>query len=143
MINIERFELKHLLNFEPKFAFPDIIANMEANMNNPYRECLSLMNGSTLVSIAGVNYLRPGAGEVWLIPGTAVEKNKFCFFKAVKWLIETYLFEHKKLHRLEMAIKADWEQGKLWAKKIGFEYEGMMKQWCPNKEDHLLYARLA
>lgn len=143
MIELERFKLKHLFNFEPRLEFPDIIKNMEFNMSHPTRECLSLMNGHRLVCIAGVNYLRTGVGEVWLIPGIDVDKNKLEFYKTIKWLIEEYLMDTKQLHRLEMAIEDKWERGLRWAKSLGFEREGLMKKWSPDKKDHILYARLA
>tara|TARA_R100001530_G_scaffold135677_1_gene113509 strand:+ start:543 stop:974 length:432 start_codon:yes stop_codon:yes gene_type:complete len=142
MIEIKRFKLRHLVDFEPKYPFPNIMKNMEFNMADSNRECLSLMREKKLICVAGINYLRPGAGEVWLVPGIAVDKYKFEFYKTVRWLLDEYLIDHKKLHRLEMAIEDKWEKGIRWAKSLGFEREGFMKQWSPDKKDHILYARI-
>jgi len=57
-------------------------------------------------------------------------------------LIEDYLFKHKKLHRLEMAVTASWDQGLKWAKSLKFEREGLMKKWSHDKVDHVLFARV-
>jgi len=142
MIKLDAFQMGHLDNFVSRFEFPDLAHHMELNLVNEGRECISILNDTTLICIAGVNYLRQGVGEVWLIPSVDVDNHKYGFYKAVRWLVDKYLLEYKKLHRLEMAVKADWEKGLKWAKSIGFSREGFMKKWCKDQQDHILYARV-
>lgn len=144
MINICDFTMKDLDGFTAK----DVVGNMDlyhvmgANIDNPYRQLLSLKDDEGLVCIAGMNALRPGVGELWLIPGVRVDKHKLEFYKTVKSLIYGYCFPELGLHRLEMAIKADWQKGIKWAKSLGFTMEGYMRNWNEQKEDHILFAKV-
>lgn len=142
MIKIDTFELKHLEGFKPKTPFVDLAANMELNMLNVSRHLLSLLYKDKLVCIAGVNYHREGVGEVWLVPSAEVDEHKFLFYKAIQWLIDSYLMGSQNLHRLEMSIRVDWEKGIRWAQRIGFEREGLARQWSSDKKDYILYAKV-
>ena len=142
MIKITEFKLEHLIGFIQTQSDMDLEPIMCANMENNSRDILSLLGKEGLICIAGMNYLRKGVGELWLIPGTLVEKNKLEFYKTVKSLIYGYVFKELGMHRLEMAIKADWEKGLKWAKSLGFSKEGYMREWNDKREDHILFAKV-
>lgn len=46
------------------------------------------------------------------------------------------------LHRVEMAVKKDYPVGQRWAKALGFEAEGILRQYSSDKTDYIMYGRL-
>ena len=45
--------------------------------------------------------------------------------------------------RIEMAVRAEFDRGHRWAKRLGFEMENpCVKRWGPDGKDYALYARL-
>ncbi len=142
MIKIVEFRIDHLVGFKQSESNMDLELVMNENIINPSREVVSLIGNDGLICIAGMNCLREGVAELWLIPGIKVVENKLEFYKSVKALIYGYVFKELGLHRLEMAIRADWKKGLKWAKSLGFHQEGYMKHWNKEREDHILFARV-
>lgn len=141
MINVVPFELKHIAEFVPEKSNLDIKATAIVNMLDTNRELVSFLVDDKMVCLLGVNHYREGTAEVWLIKSTEIYKYKYEFFKRVKDLIDNFLFENLKLHRVEMSILAGWEKGYKWADKLGFKFEGIMKAYDTNYNDHALFAR--
>lgn len=46
-------------------------------------------------------------------------------------------------HRIAMEVRADFEPGRKFAEMLGFEAEGVMRARGPNREDYMLFARIA
>ncbi|ODU28989.1 hypothetical protein [Sphingopyxis sp. SCN 67-31] len=53
------------------------------------------------------------------------------------WLAE------QPAHRIAMDVREDFDAGHRFAKLLGFEAEGLMRAYGPNRENHMLYARIA
>jgi RimJ/RimL family protein N-acetyltransferase len=141
MMEIKPFSLNDLEGFELKIPFEDLKLNMALNLRNPDRTMLSLIRDNKLVAILGVNSIRSGVGELWLIPGKLVDKYRFEFFKSVHNLIYGYVFPRLGYHRLEFGIDADWPKGLKWAAKLGFIAEGLVEQYTKGK-DHILFKKV-
>lgn len=46
-------------------------------------------------------------------------------------------------HRIAMEVRADFKAGCHFAELLGFEAEGLMRARGPNREDYMLFARIA
>lgn len=46
-------------------------------------------------------------------------------------------------HRIAMEVRADFRPGCRFAELLGFEAEGLMRARGPNREDYMLFARIA
>ena len=46
------------------------------------------------------------------------------------------------MHRLEINIQATWKKGLKWANKLGFEEEGIMRQWDQHRNDYVRFVRI-
>lgn len=46
-------------------------------------------------------------------------------------------------HRIAMDVREDFEAGHRFARLLGFKAEGLMRAYGPNRENHMLYARIA
>jgi hypothetical protein len=44
--------------------------------------------------------------------------------------------------RIQTTVREDFRAGHRWAKMLGFEPEGLMRQYDPDGKDHRLYARI-
>jgi len=142
MIEIIPFEMKHLDNFKLREECADLQANMLYNESAADREVLSLKKGGDYICFAGVNYLRPGVGEVWIIAGYLIHTCKYDFFKAIHKLINKYLFQGRQLHRVQMGVETKFGKACKFAEKLGFKKEGIMKQYCNDHLDYYLYAKV-
>jgi len=142
MIEIVPFKMEHLEDFKLKEECPDLIANLQYTEEAADREAFSLKKGGDYICFAGVNYLRPGVGEVWIVAGYLVHTCKYDFFKAIHSLIEKYLFQGRELHRVQMGVLTSFKKACKFAEKLGFEREGIMKQYCNDHLDYYLYARI-
>ena len=142
MIEVVPFEMKHLEDFKLREECPELIANLQYTETAKDREAFSFKKGGDYICFAGVNYLRPGVGEVWIVDGYLIPTCKLGFFRAIHRLIERYLFQGKELHRVQMGVRTNFEKGCKFAEKLGFEREGIMKQYCNDKQDYYLYARV-
>lgn len=45
-------------------------------------------------------------------------------------------------HRMALDVRQDFEAGHRFARLLGFQAEGVMRAYGPNREDHMLYARV-
>lgn len=48
-----------------------------------------------------------------------------------------------RAHRIAMEVRADFKAGRRFAELLGFEAEGLMRARGPNREDYMLFARIA
>ena len=46
------------------------------------------------------------------------------------------------VRRVECWVDVDFKAGHRWAKLLGFEREGLMRSFCPDGRDNVLYARI-
>lgn len=142
MIKVQRFEMSHLEGFQCRENFNgDLTIPMMENMMDPKRDVVSLIKEGEVICFAGVNHLRVGVGEVWLIGGKAIEKYKFEFFKTVLGLIK-FVEEQMNLHRIEMAVDCSWQDGAKWARNLGFRFEGIARAYDFQRRDHAIYTRI-
>jgi hypothetical protein len=51
--------------------------------------------------------------------------------------------DQQPAHRIAMDVRDDFAAGHRFARMLGFEAEGLMRAYGPNREDHMLYARIA
>lgn len=142
MIKVEKFKMTHLENFEHSSIIPDLELSMVGNDMNPKVDIVALVNeyGDT-VALAGVNHLRMGVGEVWIIRSELIKEHKFDFFKTISGLID-FLFLVMGLHRVELAIICSWEGGDKWANSLGFKFESITRAYDYQFNDHAIYTKI-
>ena len=142
MINIVRFQMSDIDNFNSDNTFVDLEFDMKRNLSDPCMSMVTLVNKSKVICIAGVKELRHGVGELWLIPSVYVKDNKINFFKTIYCLIYNLIFTNMCFHRLQMAIKLNDKKATKWADKLGFKKEGIMKAYDHLGDDYFLYAKI-
>ena len=93
-----------------------------------------------VIGSAGIIPLQPGVYDLWMYLGSDTFDKKKLAMKIFKY----YLFKsikELKIHRLQAVVKEDYCQGIRFAEFFGFENEGVMKCYGPNKENFIRYAK--
>lgn len=142
MIKAERFKLHHIIGFEPRDGYENIERDMRGNLADPTRDLVSIMFHDSPIAIVGLNHLRPGVGEVWLICSKKVNEIPLEFFKFVDTLINVMVMDLMGLHRVQMGIDCRLPRNVKWAKSLGFIEEGIMKKYDKEGNDHYLFAKV-
>lgn len=93
------------------------------------------------IACAGIALQEWSRGEAWALFSEKFYQHKLFIYKLIKKALPA-AFHECKLRRIQAIIDTDYPENKKWIEKLGFEYEGRMKQWGPNGQDFLIYARL-
>ena len=101
----------------------------------------TVLDGSTVITIGGVFFpLYPGLGEVLQLPSIHVYKARKRYCIAVKKVLESIELRYK-LRRLQTQCLNDSLHNR-WMTYLGYEKEGVLKQFGPDGEDYALYAKV-
>lgn len=107
-----------------------------------YHHVFSLKCGEEVLAILGGWQIIPGVFELWALVSTEIKKASVSFHRAVQRLI-THYFESCSLHRMQMAVKVGYPDELRWAESLGFEREGLMRMYGPDKKDYWLFGKVA
>ena len=80
----------------------------------------------------------PGIADVWLIPSVSIGEYPLAVVKGVKGFLDATIERHN-LYRVQATIM---EPEVKWIEMLGFEREGKLRKFGPNKEDKYIYARV-
>lgn len=141
MIKVEKFQMKHLKDFDCEEIIGDLEYCMIQNNMDPNKDMVTLFYKEEIICFAGVNHLRIGVCEAWIIRSSNINKCKFSFFKTINKLIN-FVMDSMGVHRFEIAILDTWEHGHKWAKTLGFKFESVAEAYDFNKNDHAIYVRI-
>lgn len=102
---------------------------------------LAVMDGDEPVAAFGIVPLWRGVGEAWMIPAKSHLRKPVALGRHVKMGI-LEIAEGLQLHRLQAAVKADFEMGRRLVELIGFDRESLMPQYGPDGDDYERFALL-
>lgn len=90
-----------------------------------------------IILIGGLIEVAPGRAEAW----TIISEHAGVHMVRLSRMVKRYL-DGGPFRRIEANVRSDFAPGIRWANMMGFEMEGLMKQYSPNGADHYLYARV-
>lgn len=93
------------------------------------------------LAIFGWYLISPGVAQVWGLLSEKTQNHKKSFHKAVK-LFLPYSIQKLEIRRMQISVRCHFHQGWRWAKKLGFNCEGVMKQYGPDGIDCWLFSRI-
>ena len=104
------------------------------------------LRGGTVVACAGIVPLYRGVGEAWLAFSEAFIVDRpsrlwALVYRAIGEGLDAALTDG--FHRIQTAIPVGFEQGHAWARRLGFEEEGLMKKYGPDGHDFIRYGRIS
>lgn len=139
-MTLEQFHMEHLKGFKAVgVEDEELERSMEFNLAYPhFRSALTLLNdhGET-IALFGKNQISNGVVEVWLIPSTKIQEHGKSIVKTLRAIVDITLQE-SHIHRVQMAVLASHRK---WAETLGFEYEGLVKNYHDN-QDHYMYIKV-
>jgi hypothetical protein len=136
MIKLVEFDQKHLAEITPKSChdgeMPEAILG----------QALTLTFNDTPAAIFVWKGVCPGVMQVSAFISEIVKEHPFTLHKTAKHLIG-YAFAEFGIQRMQMSVRCGFNEGWDWARSLGFQCEGIMRQYGPNKSDYWLFARVA
>lgn len=94
-----------------------------------------------VVAIVGGWVLYPGVAELCSVTSSLVYKYKKDFIKFMKQIIDT-LQKKLNLFRMQFAVPLEVRALDKYALALGFQEEGLMRQYGPDGSDYKLYSRI-
>lgn len=95
-----------------------------------------------IVAVIGASLISKGVWEGWVFTGPDVKKYAKRLVKEVRdfsdWALTDGSNHGPGIHRLQIAVL---EENRKWAEAIGFQFEGIVKNYHSNK-DHFMYIKV-
>ena len=99
--------------------------------------CWTLLYEDAPVACGGLAQIWPHRYQAWMLLDRRTGRHMFRITKEVS----TYL--RKVKGRIELTVRADFEQGQRWAKMLGFELESLLlRQYGHDGADNVGYVRI-
>ena len=104
------------------------------------RSAMTLTYDGIVLGIVGHVQVIPGTYEVWLIPSEYISSHSLAFAKLLSYYIRE-IMPTFDWHRLQMVSPEDGLHTR-WAKFLGFEEEGTLRQWGHDKKDYTMWSKV-
>ena len=101
----------------------------------------TMLSPEGIVCIEGVSPIWPGVAVAWSLTSDLIFKYPKSYYKATKQFMAA-IIEDWKIHRLQATTYADDQVACNWLKHLGFEREGVMRSYGPDRSDHIMYAKV-
>jgi len=103
----------------------------------------TVIKDDKIVSVFGIVPMWDGVAEIWFMPTKDILDSKIKAYLFIKKTFEKTIKEHN-LRRVQATIRTDYPRGKKMIERLGFKNETPegMREYCPDKCDAWLYARL-
>lgn len=92
-----------------------------------------------VIGVMGFSQYWRGVGVVSAIFTDDVNKYPLAFYRAVRRRLDELM---TGLHRVEMTVKLDYEQGIRFAEALGFEREGILRKYTADGSDCVMFGRI-
>jgi RimJ/RimL family protein N-acetyltransferase len=93
-----------------------------------------------IIAIGGVCMLWQGVGSGWVLTSDLMVKYKIWTHRVIRDILNKAIKVHN-LHRIESIILRNHDISCKWAERLGFQCEGLLKQYDSQKNDYWLFAR--
>jgi hypothetical protein len=90
----------------------------------------------------GIRPAWTGVGEAWLLPGNNISDHAISVTRYARNLF-TELLQNGEYARIHIAVRADNDIALKFAKALGFEVEGVMRNFGPDGVDSYMMARIS
>lgn len=118
----------------------DLISLTEASL--PLATAYTLRGPDDKIGcIIGFNFYWGGVVNVWAITTKHIEAFPVAFSRTVRYMLEADA-KRFNIHRAEMQVKSGHPKALAWAKFLGFQEEGLLRQFNSDKTDSILLGRV-
>ena len=103
-------------------------------------QALTLIVDGRILCIVGFYMLWDGVMDVYVLPSIYIPKYPVIFVKTIRRYVKS-LGSTFNVHRMQSTALAD-EASDKWMKAVGFEEEGVLRQYSKDKSDYKMWARI-
>lgn len=109
----------------------------------PMGDCVTGVHNGVIWGVGGVVVHYEGMGEFWLMLAKGFNKDLAgsSILKQIMLFVEDKIELHN-LHRAQAVIRSDFDVAIKMIHFLGFEREGLLKQYLPNRTDAFMYSRI-
>jgi hypothetical protein len=102
--------------------------------------CYTAWHDSEIIACGGMDLLWEGVGQVWIIMPEKTRHAK-SLFRLFKNKLD-YLTKKNNLWRVQAYARIGLDESHTLLRHLGFETEGIMRKYTPDKADCILYAKV-
>lgn len=99
----------------------------------------SIITDTEIIWCGGIVVLWPGVAEAWAVPSVAVNQYPLMLHRAVSKMLAV-LKETMHLRRVQCSVVHGFKTSRKWVKRLGFAFEGKMKNYGPDGATHYRFA---
>jgi len=134
------FHKEHLYEIETNFEFPETAK--DAIVASADSDSFTLCEEDSVIMCGGVHNIWTGVGEAWLVLSGKAYGMPITVARCTQNVFQT-IMENNNLWRIQASVHTGDAQSVRFAEWLGFENEGMMKMFGPDKSDYYRFARVS
>ena len=105
----------------------------------PDQPAVSAWYKGKVIGVGGINLFWEGVGEAWVLLSKDIESCRFGTYRMIRRMFKSLTKEYG-LQRLQATVRSGWWDAIKMVEKLGFQREGLMKHYCPNGDDVIMYS---
>jgi hypothetical protein len=137
MIQIVAFDPAHLDAIELRAEQLGEVPAHGGNAANHGPAFTALDDAGRVVTIAGLAEIHAAYASAWAMIASDARRAMPGVVRAMRAVIDSAHYA-----RVDMAVRADWAQAHLLARRLGFENSGLQRKFWPDGGDAVIYARI-
>ena len=106
----------------------------------PYVECpetgIEAWDGDQVIGVAGITDLWSGVGEAWMLLHRDVSGLTLC-----RAILKMFRSLSSDLRRVQITVRESWPEARKLAEHLGMTAEGVLKGYCPDCGNAIMYSR--
>lgn len=110
----------------------------------PDKNTITTIYEGHIVAVGGVFIPWTGVGTFWLILRSDAKKYGFhgvLALSAIQEHVES-LIRNNNLWRAQATVRPEFEEAVKMIEFLGFTYEGLLRKYCPDGGDTMMYSRI-
>lgn len=107
-----------------------------ASVERPPGLAMTVKSGDRIILCGGIIPTAPKVGLLWAVLSPDAGKHMLWLHRATQRFLGI-----EPLRRVEATVEEGFPAGCRWLQLLGFEFEGVMKAYGDDGENHLRYAR--
>ncbi len=120
---------------------PTLIERTHYICSSPGVLAYTLVRNGLVIAVIGGHILWPGVMQVWMITSDRCREFPKDFHTSILKTMD-FVIARYNLRRIQCEVKYGYDEGVRWITSLGFQCEGIMREYGPEGSDYILYARV-
>lgn len=101
---------------------------------------ITLRADGEIILVGGINWYWEGVGEAWCILHERSQSCRFTTYRALRMMHKILLNRSQPFKRIQATVRTTWPEAIKMVEKLGYQREGLLKNYCPDGADVYMYA---